>query len=300
MGQRSDNAQGALLMVGSQIAFTVNDAFMKSLSDEVPFSQAMFVRGVAVTLLIAALARWMGQLTFRVPREDRRLLVVRSLAEAVAAYCFVAAVFNMPIANAIAILQVLPLSVALAAWLFFGEPLGWRRLAAIGVGFLGVLLIIRPGFEGFTAWSLYALGAVLAVTVRDLATRRMSASLPSLTVALAGSVGVVAIAAVGAASTDWVPFTPLGAAQMGGAVVAIIAAYLLSVAVMRVGEIAFVAPFRYTSLVAALVLGFVVFGDWPDALTLTGSFIVVATGLYTLWRERTLVPVATRPNEPAN
>lgn len=286
MGQRSDNAQGALLMVGSQVAFTVNDTFMKALSDEVPFFQAMFIRGVAVMLLTAALAWWLGHLTFRVAPRDRLRLLVRTLAEAAAAFFFVSALFNMPIANAIAILQVLPLAVALGAWLVLGEPLGWRRLVAIAVGFFGVMLIIRPGFEGFTGWSLYALAAVLAVTVRDLATRGMTSALPSLTVALAGSVGVMVFAAIGATATEWAPMTPLALGQMAGAVVAILAAYLLSVAVMRVGEIAFVAPFRYASLVAALILGLLIFGDWPDQLTLLGSAIVVATGLYTLWREQ--------------
>ncbi|MDJ1009759.1 MAG: DMT family transporter [Paracoccaceae bacterium] len=294
MSQRSDNAQGALLMVGSQVAFTVNDAFMKALSDEVPFFQAMFIRGVAVVAVMALLAAAMGQLRFRVAPEDRWRLLVRTAAEAAAAYFFISALFNMPIANAIAILQVLPLAVALAAWLVFGEPLGWRRLLAIAVGFVGVMLIVRPGFEGFTIWSLYALGAVLAVTVRDLATRAMTSSLPSLTVAFAGSLGVMVFAGFGAAATEWAPMTGHAAGQMAGAVVAIVLAYLLSVAVMRVGEIGFVAPFRYASLVAALFLGLAVFGEWPDGLTLIGSVIVVATGLYMLWRERVLATARRR------
>jgi S-adenosylmethionine uptake transporter len=192
----------------------------------------------------------------------------------------------MPIANAVAILQVLPLVVALAAWLFLGEPLGARRLAAIAVGFFGVMLIIRPGFEGFTVWSLNALASVLAITVRDLATRRMTSALPSLTVALAGSVGVTLFSAIGAFTDGWVPLSPAAAGQMTGAVAALVLAYALSVALMRVGEISFVAPFRYTSLVAALLLGLAFFGEWPDGLTLLGSAIVVATGLYALWREQ--------------
>lgn len=302
MGQRSDNAQGALLMVGSQIGFTINDTFMKALSDEMPFFQALFLRAISVTLLMAGLAWALGQLRFRVAKGDRWKLLLRSLCEAAAAYFFVSALFNMPIANATAILQVLPLAVALGAWLVLGEPLGWRRLLAIGVGFVGVMLIVRPGFEGFTAWSLYALAAVLAVTARDLVTRRMTSELPSLTVALAGSVCVTLFAGAGVSAIDWAPFTPLAAAQLAGSVAALAVAYLLSVAVMRVGEISFVAPFRYTSLVAALVLGFIVFGEWPDTLTLIGSIIVVATGLYALWREqvassrRRLRAMAPRPD----
>jgi len=286
-------------MVVSQAGYTVNDTFMKALSDEVPFFQAMFLRGVAVSVLMALLALWMGQLTWRVARGDRLLMLLRTAAETAAAFFFVSALFNMPIANATAILQVLPLTVAIAAWLFLGEPLGWKRLAAIAVGFCGVMLIIRPGFEGFTVWSIYALAAVLAVTVRDLVTRRMSSALPSLTVAFAGSLGVTLFAAIGAATSDWAPVSPLAAAQLGGAVVSLIAGYLFAVMVMRVGEIDFIAPFRYASLIAALVLGYLVFGDWPDILTLVGSAIVVGTGLYALYREtaaRRRVLGPTRPS----
>ena len=288
----SDNARGAALMVASQVAYTVNDSFMKALSDELPFFQAMFIRGLfaAVLLFVAALA--FRQLSFRLPPQDRVRMLVRTAAEAAAAYFFVSAIFNMPIANAIAILQVLPLSIALGAFLFLREPLGWRRLWAIGIGFVGVMLIIRPGFEGFTGWSLYALAAVAAVTIRDLTTRRMTASLPSLTVAFAGAVGVAIFAGIGALFSDWERVSPLAAAQLGGAVVALMAAYLFSVLVMRVGEIGFVAPFRYASLITALILGLVVFNEWPDALTLLGSAIVVATGLYALWRENS---AASRP-----
>lgn len=284
--QRSDNAWAALLMVGSQVAYTVNDTFMKALSDDVPFTQAIFVRSLAVTALVALLAWRTGQLRLPAGAADRWRVLVRSVAEALTALLFISALYNMPIANATAILQVVPLTVALGAWLFLREPLGWRRLVAIGVGFLGVMLVIRPGFEGFTIWSLSALGAVFGITLRDLVTRRMSAAVPTMTIALAASVGVTLFSSIGAFSGDWTTISVTAAGQLAGATTALIAAYFLSVAVMRVGDIAFVAPFRYTSLVAALVLGFVIFREWPDALTLAGSGIVVATGLYALWREQ--------------
>ena len=285
MAKSSDNARGAALMVGSQIAYTVNDTIMKSLSGEVPFFQAMFIRGLMASILLFVLALSLRQLSFRLAPEDRGRMLIRTAAEAAAAYFFVSALFNMPIANAVAILQVLPLAIALGAYLFLGEPLGWRRLLAIAIGFVGVMLIIRPGFEGFTVWSLYALAAVIAVTIRDLSTRNMTSSLPSWTVAFAGSIGVTVFMAVGAATSEWNSLEPVTYLVLLGAVVSLIAAYLLSVLVMRVGEIAFVAPFRYSSLIAAIIFGLVFFDEWPDALTLIGSAIVVATGLYSLWRE---------------
>jgi len=185
-------------------------------------------------------------------------------------------------------LQALPLTVAVAAALVFREPLGWRRMSAILIGFMGMLLIVRPGSDGFSLWSAYALMAVLCVTVRDLATRRLSRDVPSMTVTLASSVAVTLCFGGASTVTEWAPITLPLAALIGGASVIIMAAYFFSVRAMRVGDIGFIAPFRYTGLIWALVLGWVVFEDWPSNLTLIGALIVVAMGLFTLYREQQL------------
>lgn len=275
-------------MVAGQVAFVINDAFMKALAGDVPFLQAMFIRGLMATaiLLVAAIA--MGHLSFRLAPRDRWRMAVRTLCEALAAYFFISALFNMPLGNAVAILQVLPLTTALAAYVFMGEPLGWRRLTAILVGLFGVMLIIRPGFDGFTIWSLNVLAAVVVVTIRDLITRTMTSSLPSLTVALASAMGVMIFSGLGAAFDPWHPVAIPEYGKLFGATLGILGAYIFSVLMMRVGEVSFVVPFRYSSLVAALILGLIVFGEWPDVWMLLGSAIVVGTGLYMLYREVTL------------
>ena len=286
MATISDNLKGALFMMGSMAGFTLNDAFIKLASSELPFFQIVFLRGIPATLLMALVAHWFGLLTFRIPRDDIRRVAIRSLAEIGAVYFFLTALFNMPIANAIAILQILPLVVALAGYLFLGEPLGWRRIMAIVIGFLGMLLIVRPGAEGFTIYAVYVLIAVLMVTIRDLATRGVSKETPSFTVAIASSTAVLVFAGFGATGTEWVPLTPrLGLILLASSVF-IAAAYLFGVLTMRVGEIGFIAPFRYTSLVWALILGVLMFGEWPEPITLLGATIVVATGIFTLYRER--------------
>lgn len=286
MGGPSDNMRGAMLMMGAMAAFTLNDAFMKSLSDELPLFQALLLRGLATTLFLWGIAQGTRGLRLDLGPRDWRLVVLRSLAEVGAAWFFITALFNMPIANVTAILQALPLTVTLAGALFLGEAVGWRRMTAIAVGFAGVLLIVRPGPEGFNLHALYALASVLCVTVRDLATRRLSPEVPSMTVALAGSAAVTAFGAAGCLAGAWVPVSATAAAQLGGAIVFVILGYVCSVMAMRAGDIGFIAPFRYTSLVWALALGLVVFGHWPDPLTLLGAAIVAATGLFTLWRER--------------
>jgi S-adenosylmethionine uptake transporter len=284
----SPNTVGALLMMASMACFTLNDTLIKLTDGAVPLMQLLFLRGVLSSFLIIAMARMLGTLHFRIERRDWALIATRSFAEVGAAYFFVTALLNLPLANVTAILQVLPLSVALGAALFFGEPLGWRRMVAILLGFMGMLLIVRPGPDGFSLWSLYALISVACVTVRDLATRRLTPGVPSMTVTLVAAATVMACAGLASTTTEWVALTPRLMALVAGASVLVIGGYFFSVRVMRVGEITFVAPFRYTGLIWALVLGWLVFGDWPTPLTLLGAFIVVATGLFTLYRENKL------------
>ena len=282
----SDNIRGAFLMMGSMAAFTLNDACMKALSDELPLSQALFLRGLATTALMYLLARSLGVLNLAMSPRDRWLVRLRNVMEIGTAYFFITALFNMPLANASAIMQALPLSVTLAGALFLGQAVGWRRLIAILIGFTGVMLIVRPGMAGFNVYSLYVLVAVVLVTIRDILARKISASVPTMTVALMNALSVTIAFGLASIFTDWAPLSGKATLQLGGASIFIIGGYVFSVSAMRAGEIAVIAPFRYTSLLWALVLGLVVFSDWPDQITLLGSAIVVATGVYTFYRER--------------
>ena len=284
--QISDNLRGAAFMTGSMVAFTVNDTFLKGLSLDIPLAQTLFVRGVGTTLFLLMISYFMGQLRFDFSRKDWLLILIRAATEIAAAYLFLTALFHMPIANVSAIMQVMPLSVALAAAVFFREPLGWRRVLAIAVGFGGVLLIVRPGTEGFNIYSAYVLAAVVCVTVRDLAARRLSRSVPSTMVAVIASAAVALSGGGLTAASDWVTLDQSAWLNTIGAMFMVVLGYLFSVTAMRIGEIGFVAPFRYASLIAALILGYFVFGDWPRNITLVGAFIVVATGMFTLYREQ--------------
>jgi drug/metabolite transporter (DMT)-like permease len=281
----SDNMRGALAMTLAMVAFTVNDAFMKLLGESLPLFQTIFLRGVGATLLLIVLTVLMGQWRLNLPRADWVRMIVRGLAEALGAWSFLFALFHMPIADLSAILQALPLTVALAGALFLGEAIGWRRLSAILIGFAGVMLIIRPGGEGFSVYSLSGLGCVAAVTVRDLVSRRLTAGTPTMMVAVTSAVIVTAFAGVASVTEDWRPLAFPDLLHLAGAIGFLMVGYASSIQAMRVGDIAFVAPFRYTSLIAALVLGVLFFDTFPDELTLLGATIVVATGLFTLYRE---------------
>ncbi len=291
----SDNARGILLMCASMLSFTVNDSFMKLTSQTLPLFQAIALRGLVASVALLVIARLtIGHLRLVPSGRDGRLVALRSLSEIAATALFLIALTQMPLANLSAILQSLPLAITLSAALFLREPVGWRRLTAILVGFCGVLLIVKPGTEGFTIWSVLGLGSVVCVVIRDLTTRTLSRATPSAAVAVWASVAVMVMGVVVTTWQGWVPVSADEALYLAIASAALIAGYMFAVMVMRVGDIGLIAPFRYTSLLWAILFGWMLFGTLPDEWTVAGAVIVVATGLYTLLRERKLSRAAAR------
>lgn len=286
MIRRDDNLKGAALMALSMLAFVSNDGLMKLLFAEMSIYQAIFLRGVVTVPLIALLAWQQGALIVGLSPRDRGLVTIRVLAEVGATVGFLTALKHMPLANVTAILQVLPLTVTMAAALFLGEAVGWRRWLAITIGLLGVMIIIRPGMEGFSVYSIWALGAVGCITLREITTRKLSADLPSLPVALATAVAIGGLGAVMLPAVEWAPVSVTSWCLLAATSVAIIGGYLFSVMTVRTGDIGFVAPFRYTAMVWAIGLGLLLFGEVPDGPTSLGTIIIILTGLYSLRREQ--------------
>ncbi len=282
----SDNARGALLMMAGMAAFTLSDSFMKLLGQELPMFQTLVWRGLAVSAVLGLWAWRAGAFRVVLTGHDRRLIVLRALFDTASVWFFLQALYHTPIANLTAIMQALPLTVTLGAALFLGEAVGWKRLAAIGVGFLGVLLIVRPEAGGFDVYALYALICVVVVTARDLLTRRMTKAIPSLLVALVNAVFVTLFGAVGMLGETVQLPSPQAALLLCGTSLAIVGGYLMTVMAVRTGELAVVTPFRYVGLIWALIVGFFLFREWPDMLTQLGAGLIVATGLFTFYRER--------------
>ena len=282
----SDNVRGAALMMASMAAVVLNDTLVILVSDSLSVFQVMFLRGLFATALLGLIAWYRKAIFPALISADWRLMTFRVVGELGATLCYLTALFNMPLANATALLQALPLAVTLAAAVFLGEPVGWRRYLAIIAGFAGVLIIVRPGSEGFNAYSVWALAAVLFIVLRDLSTRRLSAHVPSIFVALLASVVITITGAVLSPTMAWRPVGTSELTLLGVAALFLVFAYLFGIMTMRVGEISFVSPFRYTILIWAIILGFVVFGDVPDGWTLFGSAIVILMGIYTFYRER--------------
>ena len=282
----NDNLLGAALMTCCVLAYVLNDAVMKLLFADIDFFQAIFLRGLVSLPPLLILALMTKTLLQKYSTKNQRLIIIRILAEIGTTVTFLTALKHMPLANVTAILQSLPLAITMAAAIFLGEPVGWRRWSAICVGFTGVLIIIRPGLAGFNSYSLLALAAVILLTVREISTRQLDNKIPTVTVALSSTLGITAFAALMLIGTEWADINFVSWSLIIAAAAAVTVATLLSVVAMRTGDIGFVSPFRYTSLIGAIGLGILLFGDWPDGITLLGAAIIAFAGIYSLYREQ--------------
>lgn len=282
----SPNITGAIFMIAAMASFSVNDATVKLLTEEIGVGQIMFFRGGILSLL-ALLIAWRTKAlnAFKMVLHPR--VAIRSLCELVAAICYLKALQAMPLANAAAIMQCLPLAVTLGAALFMNEPVGWRRWSAVIVGFIGVLIIINPGPAGFEDGALYALSAMSAAAARDLITKTIRSNVPTIIITLSTAILLTFGGGVlGTVEQDWNQMNLPVILKLSFAALFILGGYQFIVFAVRQAEISYIAPFRYTGLLWAALLGMVVFATYPGLNVLIGGAIVVAAGLYSFYRER--------------
>ena len=273
-------------MAVAMAAFSVNDATAKYLTSQMNFGQVMLLRGLFACILIGALTTHRGAL-----RPLRTLFVpavtLRICGEIGGSGLFLAAISFLPLGNVTAIVQSLPLAMTLGAVLLLGEPVGWRRWGAIAAGFVGVLIIVRPGAEGFNQYSLLALVSVMFYSMRELVTKRIPAEIPTLFVTFLTTVAVTAAGAVLVFPLGgWREPSLASTALLALAAVTTLIGYQCAVMALRAGEISAVAPFRYTQMLYAMLLGYLVFAEVPDNAMVIGATIIVASGVYAFHRER--------------
>ena len=280
------NLRGSLYMTASMAGFAAEDAFLKAASQAIPVGEAILIMGLIGIAVFAAIAMREGH-----PPVPAAMftgtMALRSGFEITGRLFYALAIALTPISVASAILQATPLVVVLGAAVIFGETVGLKRWLLILLGFIGVMIILRPGLDGFSALSLLALIAMLGFAGRDLATR---AAPPTLSNAQLGVTGFIMLALSGVIITAVTGKAALPSPQtrglIAGAATFGIAAYAALTTAMRSGEIAVVTPFRYTRLLFAMVLGVTVFRERPDAATLTGAAIIVACGVIILGQNR--------------
>lgn len=282
----SDNLRGAMFMVLSMAGFAIEDMCLKAAARVMPLGQVVLLVGIAGMAVFAAMAARRGEALFH-PVMVSRPMLVRSGFELAGRVFYALALALTPLSTTSAILQATPLVVVAGAALLFGESVGWRRWSAVLVGFLGVMVILRPGLSGFSLLSLLAVAGMLGFAGRDLATRAAPKLLSNRQLGIMG----FAVLAVSGLLILWQEGGPRGMEATGLALVAgtavfAVAGYHALTAAMRTGEVGFVTPFRYTRLVFALILAMAVFGERPDTATLAGSVLIVGSGVYALLRQR--------------
>ncbi len=292
----SENFRGALIMMICMSAFVLNDAFVRLAGDSLPLAQILFIRGLITTVLLLAFAIYGGVFSLKVSKNDKWRIFFRSIAEALTAYFFLTAVMKMPFANVTAILQILPMTVTLAAAFVFKEKVGIIRISLILFGFLGVVLIINPSADGFNLYAVYALVAVFLITIRDLITRKLSNEVPTLLPTVSASIGVLLFSVILLINTPLQPLNTQNSLFIFLAAFFIVFGYYTAVLVMRSGEISFISPFRYTAILFALILGFIFFDEKPDITAFVGIVIVMLAGIVLLMRNSSIQRNITEKN----
>ena len=280
-----ENLRGILFMILAMAGFALEDLFIKLLSSHVPVSQILIILGFSGTTVFLIIA-----ILTNAPILHRDLLnrpvIVRTFCELFAALFFTSAIALTPLSSVASILMTTPLMVTMGAAVFFGEKIGWRRWTAIMIGFFGVLLILRPGFDSFMPASLLAVISTIFLAVRDLATRAMQFEISTTTVS------IYAFLAVGISGFFAMPFFSAMVIPTSIEIVYLISAtfvgvigYYAVVLATRNGDISVISPFRYSRLVFAMLLSIIILKERPDLLTLIGASIIVISGVYTFIRE---------------
>jgi len=274
---------GIGLMVGAMACFVFNDALVKYASQTMPAAQLIFVRGLMAVAWILLVARASGA-SMRIGDLGRGRVALRSTLDALATFAYLLSLFRMPIGNAIAINMASPLFITLLAIVLLRERVGLGQWLAIAAGFAGVLLLVRPATDGFNEFALLCLLGALLHALRDLVTRGIPQSVASITVTLSTATAVTLLAGGATAVQGWEPFGLFEFGLLAGASVFLAGGYYLMIRSTRTGNLSAVAPFRYSALLIARALGWIVWNEAPDPVGWTGIAVLLLAGVYLLRR----------------
>ena len=283
-----ENLKGILFMILAMAGFAFEDLFIKMLSAYFPISEVIMILGFTGSIVFLIIAIFQNAPIIHKDLLDK-YVIMRTICELLGAVFFVTAIALTPLSSASAILQITPLLVTIGAVIFFREKVGWRRWSAVFVGFMGVLLILRPGFGGFMPASIFALLGSVFLAARDLSTRAMKVDLPSVTIALYAFIafGISGILIIPFNSPMVIPSLNQIMYFIGASTFGVFAYYSLVIS-SRIGEMSVISPFRYSRIVFAMLLAIIILGERPDSFTLIGAAIIVLSGMYTFVRENLL------------
>ena len=293
-----ENLRGIGLMAGSMALFAAEDMFLKFSAQGLPTGEILLITALFGWAFFAALARAKGQPTFTATAFSP-WVIARNAGEMIGTYAYITALAAVPLATVSAVLQAMPLAVTMGAALFMGENVGWRRWTAIAMGFAGVLLVIRPGLDGFRPAALWVLVTVAGLGLRDLASRAIPAKVSSTQVSAWGTASIVVLGAAMMPFQTTVLPGPWQSAMLIGAIIFGTAGYWAITAASRTGEVSVVSPFRYSRLIFAILIGAGIFSEYPDRMTLLGAAVIIGSGLYSFTRERLRAQSLSRTNPAA-
>jgi len=285
--RRTEVAPAIVCMLVGAAVLTLNDGLIKLLAGTYPTGELLFIRGIFV---------WPWILLFVMRRGGLAILRIHNIkGQALRGCCVIAGAFlfitglrHLALADAIAIAFTGPLFITAMAPLVLGENVGWRRWLAVLVGFAGVLFMLRPGSEALQWAIVFPLGAAICGGLRDLVTRRIAGTETTVAVLAVTTTAVLLAGLATAPFVDWVQLRPADIATFATSGALIAVAHSLMIEAFRRGEATLVAPFKYSSLLWATLIGYLMFGELPDTWTLVGAVVIVLAGLYVLHRETQL------------
>lgn len=294
----ADNATGILAMLASMAAFTANDAIVKLAGERLPLGEVIVMRNVSATFVVLAYAILTRSLSIpnALPKSaPLRLAATRTAAEMLSTICFLSGLLVLPFADATAIIQIMPITITAAAVLFLKERPRIELWLAMFAGLIGVMLIVRPGTDAFSPAALLILLAVGFMTLKEIVTRKIGTSISTLNLTLLSASSVIVSGLVLMPFETWLWPKPYEWAMLFAGGTCLAAAYAFAVLAMIHGAIAVVQPFRYAAIPFALVIGWLAWGQWPDAIQFAGIAVLVAASFYTL-RHQKRIPA---PGPPA-
>ena len=295
------NRRGMFGLVGAMAVFAVNDMILKLTAQHYPLGEVITVRGLIASALVGVFLIGFGHV-FALRAAFSPIVLGRTALDGLAMVLFTTALIHMPLAELSAINLVSPLIITAMAVIFFREEVGWRRWTAIGIGFIGTLVIVKPTPSAFNAWALLGIACAFAGVSRDLITRRLDSRIPTLVISFTAAAGSAVFGTIMGLFEQWRPMAlyDVGMLAISAAFVAT-GHFLIVIAFRGSVDVSAIAPFRYTLLIWAGICGYVAFGEVPDRTAIFGSALIVGSGLYALHREvvrRRTVAAAVPPAEP--
>lgn len=278
------NYRGILAIIGSSAFFSANDAAAKFAARLVPVSEVVAIRGFVALLIAIIVIIWRREI-LAISAIRNPFLLLRALIEAMIGILAIYTLTLMPLANFTAILLVQPFLIACVGAIWLGEKVGWRRWTAIGVGFVGMLMVMKPATEDFEAASLLALLTAFLAVARDLLVRKIGSHVPTTVISFSTALFSVPVGLLGAFVERWTIPDPAPLIAIIIAATLLYVAFLLTVMAFRGTDVSVVSPFRYSIVIFAVFFGLIVFGEMPDTVSILGIGVIVAAGLYVLHRE---------------